>query len=356
MFSLPSLDSLSQGLRQVVPTVIKGARADFWPNNLVIIVKVVALAVYEAMLRARWVYRQIFVSTCTGAHLDVHGAELGLPRANASAADGTATFTPSASLTVPVGTQFVSDSGVFYIAATEATGLTGVAFGVSLVASDPGIVGNAPAGMLVRPVSSLAGLDAPGEFLDGPARGADAEADEPYRARILERLRSRPRGGNADDYLFWVKETGVFNAAAIRGWLPYAGRVTIYPLKPGSGRARIPTELELLALAEHMETRRPLCAEVILAQAADHAIDIAITGLANDNPTVRQEIAAELADMFDERAAVALPGESATFSRSWIAEAISRATGEDRHVLASPASDVALAAGQLPVVGTIGYS
>lgn len=355
MFSLPSLDSLSQGLRQVVPTVIKGARADFWPNNLVIIVKVVALSVYEAMLRARWIYRQIFVSSCTGAHLDVHGAELGLPRANAGAADGMVTFTPSTAVTVTTGTQFVSDAGVFYVADAEASGSSGVPFGVSLTALEPGLAGNAPAGMLVRPVSVLSGLESPGEFLAGASHGTDIETDEAYRARILERLRSRPRGGNADDYLLWVKETGVYDAAAIRGWLPSAGRVTIYPLKPGSAAERIPTEQELLVLAEHVEARRPLCAEVILAQATVHAIDITISGLANDNPTVRQEITAELADMFDERAAVALPGESATFSRSWIAEAISRATGEERHVLVSPAADVALSAGDLPVLGTIGY-
>lgn len=356
MFSLPTLESLSQGLRQIVPTVIKGARADFWPNNLVIIIKVIALSVYEAMLRARWIYRQIFVSSCTGQHLDVHGAELGLPRANAIAATGTATFTPSAAVTVPIGTSFVSDAGVFYLSTASATGAAGIAFDVALAASEPGAPGNAPVDMLVRPVSTLAGLDAPGVFTSGAAAGADAEADEPYRARILERLRARPRGGNADDYLFWVKETGVFNAAAIRGWLPSAGRVTIYPLKPGSGAARIPGEPELVALAEYIEARRPLCAEVVVAQATARSIDITVSGLATDNPTVRQEIAAELADMFDERAAVALPGESTTFSRSWIGEAISRATGEDRHVLTVPASDVALSSGEFPVLGTIGYS
>lgn len=356
MFTLPTLSSLSQGLRALVPTLIPGARADFWPNNLTIIAKVAAMAVYEALLRARWLYRQIFVSTATGDHLDVHGAEIGVLRANASAAGGRATFAATGSVDIAIGTPFVSDAGIFYVALNAVSASASATFSVDLQAQDAGAAGNAPTGMIVRPVAAIPGLDTPGVLAGGAARGADIETDEPYRARILARLRSRPRGGNADDYLFWVRETGVFDTAFVRGWHPAAGRVTIYPLKPGSGAARIPTEDELEALAGHIEARRPLCAEIVLAQASLQTINISIAGLANDSEIVRREIAAELDDMFDERARVALPGENVAFSRSWISEAISRATGEDRHTLISPAADVVLATGALPVRGTIGYS
>lgn len=353
MFSLPTLESLSQSLRRMVPTLIPGARADFWPNNLVILCKVVAMSVYEALLRARWIYRQRFASTADGSHLDVHGEEIGVPRAVAVAATGEASFAAADAVNVPAGTQFVSDAGIFYVSTSASAAASGTILAVALAAAEAGSSGNAPAGLGIRPVASISGLTT-GTFSAGG--GADAEADEPYRARLLERMRARPRGGNADDYIFWVKEAGVFDAAYVRGWLPAAGRVTVYPLKPGSGSARIPTQDDLTALAEHIEKRRPLCAEVVVAQASAHVINVTISGLVGDSEATRQEIAAELADLFDERAAVALPGENASFSRSWISEAVSRATGEDRHVLMSPVNDVQLATGSYPVLGSIGYS
>ena len=359
MFSIPTLTDVSQKMRRIVPTMIPGARADFWPHNLPIIITTFALAPYDALLRARWVYKQIFIASCSGSHLDVHGAELGIPRAGAKAATGSASFTLSAATTVPLGTVFVSDAGVFYLSTAEVTGALGATIAVPLAAQEAAAAGNAPSGTIVRVVlsntSPLPGLDTPGTLASGAAGGANIEDDEPYRARILERLRSRPRGGNADDYTFWVKQSGVFNAVAVRGWLPSAGRVTLYPLKPGSGSERIPTEGELTTLAEHIETVRPLCAEIVLAQASVQPINIVISGLEPDNEGVRREIAAELDDMFDERAKVALPGESTTFSRSWISEAISRARGEDRDILVTPAADVSLTVGAFPTRGTIGY-
>lgn len=352
-FDLPTLEGLSQSLRQAVPTYFKRARADFWPNNLTIIGKMIALACYEALLRVRWVYRQIFISTCSEAHLVVHGSELGIARRPALAASGTISLEATAPFSLPAGALFVSDAGEFYLAPSAIVGGAG-AVSIPVIAQNAGVVGNAPAGIAVRLVVPVAGVPE-GTLPYGAAGGSDIEDIEAYRARILERLRARPRGGNDDDYRVWVKESGNFDAVFIKGWHPSAGRVTIYPLKPGKGAARIPSAPELAALAEKLERLRPLCAEIVLAQASIVEIPVVISGLSGDTEDVRREIYAELADMFEERAFVALPGESATFSRSWLYEAISRAVGEQRHILVSPAVDVPLAPGSLPVLGSIGY-
>jgi uncharacterized phage protein gp47/JayE len=65
---------------------------------------------------------------------------------------------------------------------------------------------------------------------------------------------------------------------------------------------------------------------------------------------VRVAIAAELTAMLLRRA-----GPGKTISRSWIAEAISRAAGEDSHDLTLPAADVAVVAGRIATLGAITY-
>lgn len=352
-FEMPSLEGVSQTLRRAVPTYFPKARADFWPNNLVIIAKVIALGCYEALLRARWVYKQIFISTASDEHLELHGAELGLQRRPALVATGVASLAPTSLINLPIGTLFVAETGAFYVSTTAAVG-TGTVL-VDLAAQNAGSSGNLPAGTTVRLVSPISELMDEYPLTLGAGGGADIEGVEAYRARLLDRLRSRPRGGNADDYRYWVREAGGFDAVFIKAWAPGAGRVTLYPLKPGSGAARLPTVPDLTALAEKMELRRPLCAELVLGQAAGKIIDVAISDLDGDTEATRREIYAELADMFDERGVVALPGDVTTFSKSWIDEAVSRAAGEGRHVLASPLADVALLAGEYPILGNVSY-
>ena len=70
-------------------------------------------------------------------------------------------------------------------------------------------------------------------------------------------------------------------------------------------------------------------------------------------PAVRAAIAAELTNMLKRRAAPS--GSGYTISRSWIAEAVARAAGENSHDLAVPAGNTAIAAGALATPGAITY-
>ena len=355
LFVIPSLDQISASLRALVPSLISGARADYFPNNLVIAAKVTTMAVREALLRVRWVYRTRFVRLADAAHLDMHGEEVGLVRVPARPALGNVTLTATATITLPAGSELVSIAGIRYVTLGSVTAPLGVATPVGVAAVETGAAGNAPAGLTLTPGPGVV-FSGTMVFAAGAAGGSEREQDEPYRARLIARMAARPRGGNADDYDIWLRETGLFDAVFVRGWHPAAGRVTIYPLKPGSGAMRIPSPAELEIAADYLEPRRPLAAEVILAQATARPIDIAIDDLETDTETVRREIHAELADMFDERARPALPGAGDTFPTSWIVEAISRAIGENRHALVTPAAPVVLAAGEYPVLGTVTYS
>lgn len=348
--TIPTLTETSRWLRGVVATAIKGARADLWPNNLPIFVKVVAMAAGQGNLRAQWIFKQIFVSTADADMLDLHGYELGLGRKPAAAATGLMVFAATDGTILPAGA--VVDAGGLAFTTRLAATAVGNSVTVQVDAIETGPLGNLPAEAAVRLREPWAGIEQAGEV--GPlglSGGIARELDEPYRKRLIFRKRNKPRGGAASDYQGWVGEVAGFTTTGTRAFAatPDPGTVTIYPLLEGSGAERVPAPADVLRAAEHLETRRPLTATLMVVQATAKPIPVTVTQLSDDSAETRAEIVAEMLDMFDERAFVARGGE--TFPLSWLSEAASRAVGESRHRLTVPAADVGLLAGEYPVFG-----
>ena len=109
------------------------------------------------------------------------------------------------------------------------------------------------------------------------------------------------------------------------------------------------------SVKDAIEVRRMIRAELEVLAPVAYPVAVTISGLAADTETVRAAIRASLETMFAARARPGVAVSPATFSRSWIAEAISAALGEDRHVLTVPAADITLSDGSIPVLGTITY-
>lgn len=349
-FSIPTLTATSRWLRGIVGSAIKGARADLWPNNLPIFIKVVAMAAGQGNLRAEWIFRQVFVSTADADMLDLHGYEIGLARKPAAAAAGQMVFAATDGAILPAGA--VIDAGGLSYAVRAAATAVGISITVLVDALETGPLGNLPAAAEVRLREPWAGVEQAGEV--GPlglSGGFTRELDEPYRRRLLFRKRNKPRGGAKSDYESWVGEVAGFSVLGTRAFAatPEPGTVRVYPLLEGTGADRIPSGADVTRCADHLETRRPLAATVVVVQPVAKPIPVTITQLADDSAETRAEIVAEMLDMFDERAFVARGGE--TFPRSWLSEAASRAIGETRHSLTVPAADVGLLPGEYPVFG-----
>ena len=347
-FSIPTLTATSRWLRGLVASAIKGARADLWPNNLPIFIKVVAMAAGQGNLRAEWIFKQVFVSTADADMLDLHGYEIGLARKPAAAATGLMVFAASEGATLPAGA--VIDAGGLSFTIRAAAVAVGNSITVVVDALETGPLGNLPAGAEVRLREPWDGVTQSGEA--GPlglSGGVARELDEPYRRRLIFRKRNKPRGGTASDYQSWVGEVAGFTTSGTRAFAatPAAGTVTVYPLLDGSGADRQPSPADVVRCADYIETKRPLAATVLVIRPQTKGIGVTIANLENDSVETRAEIVAELLDMFDERAFVARGGE--TFPASWISEAVSRALGESRHRLVLPAGETALAAGECPV-------
>lgn len=353
--TIPTLTETSRWLRGVVATALNGARADIWPNNWTIFVKVMAMAASQGNLRAEWIYKQLFVSTAEDDMLDLHGYEIGLGRKPATAATGEFVFAATVGAVVPAGTLLDAGGLAFSVRAA----VTAIGNSVTLQgdAIEVGIGGNLPAGVAARLRDPIVDVSQDGEVgSDGLSGGFAKELDAAYRKRLLFRKRNKPRGGAKADYMVWVGEVAGFATAQVFAATPQIGTVTVYPLLEGSGAERIPSPADLTRCAEYLETRRPLTATVMVVQAVEKSIAVTITALQDDSTATRSEITAEMLDMFDERAFVAEDGD--TFPVAWLSEAASRALGESRHRLTvpDPDTDVALDLGEFPTFGGLTVS
>lgn len=189
----------------------------------------------------------------------------------------------------------------------------------------------------------------------GLGGGADVENDDNLRARALHRKRNPRSGGRLTDYeTVALVVPGVFKAWAFRRPLA-PGYLALYFLFEGRPNS-IPTSGDVVVVQAAVDAERLIRIDDSVAIAPTPLpIDIEIHRLANDTAEVRETINTNLAAMYLDKCRPGIDGDTFTLSRSWISEAISQASGEDRHVLAWPLDDIVLTNGQFPVPGQVTY-
>jgi uncharacterized phage protein gp47/JayE len=144
------------------------------------------------------------------------------------------------------------------------------------------------------------------------------------------------------------------------------GTVRVFPLMFDLYANGIPQAADVQRVQDYIETVRPSGAKVTVAAAIAVPVNIIITGLSPNTAAVQDAIVAELTDMFRRLSRVAgvdvqlgsMPylAYPTSFSRSWIWQAIANATGEERHVVASPTADIVLLPGQMATLGSVTFA
>lgn len=163
------------------------------------------------------VQKQAFVQTASGDSLDLLAVLAGITRKQASAAVKVGIF----DCEVPIGARFSTINGTESINFVVISTITeGSAY--RLQAETAGDIGNP----ILRPpfcrLIPLKGLNS-AQLTDLLIPGENTEEDEPFRARIIERLNSRSFGGNVAQYVEEIE--------AIDG----VGAVQVYPVWDGGG-------------------------------------------------------------------------------------------------------------------------
>jgi uncharacterized phage protein gp47/JayE len=360
-FVVPKLSELSQRARLIIANATQGATIDLWPNLFPILAKILALLGKEWHMRLAFLYKQLFASTADEVWLARHGFELGITRIPAKVATGYVTVDVPSGTVVPYGVTYRRADGALFRTRTSSIG-AGAGTSLEFEAVIAGALGNTDAGQTLTLIDTrlIPGLgDTATVSASGLGGGADVEAIEAFRQRILDRKRNPPQGGSATDWIRWTKESsGAISRVFVDSFIGDAREVWISFLR--SDRANdIPTSADVAAVQAYVEDpiRRPVTARVSVAAPDPQPVNMTIAGLSPDTPAIRASIEAELDAMFADRVAPATPSQNFTLWRAWISEAISRATGETKHTLAVPATDLTYTtAGHMPVRGAVSYT
>ena len=180
--------------------------------------------------------KQILIITSFGEGLDVHGAELDLPRKLAESTVLTATLPGTNGTLISQTIDFIgAASGVrYFLDSSETIGTPTSGFAeLTMTAETLGAVGNLQSGDTLSIGTQVAGAEtvATVAVITGETEailntGADRETDEAYRVRLLDRIRAIFGGGNAADYRQWAQEV-----AGVTRAYPYAGKPILFLLE-----------------------------------------------------------------------------------------------------------------------------
>ena len=338
---------------------IVGAVVDLWPNSHAVTAKVLALLARAIDLRLIVLYRQIFASSADATWLRRHAFEYGIGGTEAGRAGGQVVVQAQGSGTFPAGLAFQRDDGALFLTVASAIAVPGP-ISLTVLADQAGTAGNTDDGAVLTLISTppVAIAGGTGIVSGGLGGGSAAEDPEDLRARVLQRKRNPPQGGSATDWERWAREVAGVSRVFVDSYSNTDRRVWVAITFAGRTNG-IPNNGDVAAVQAHLSdpNLRPVTARVTVV--APTAVPVAITATGVEPPTTQVEaaIAAELDALFAERMQVATPNRPFVLPRAWISEAISRATGEDRHTLVTPATDLTFTApGQLPVRGTTSLS
>ncbi|MFN8726261.1 MAG: baseplate J/gp47 family protein [Rhodospirillales bacterium] len=295
----------------------------------------------------------ILPDTADAAELARHASIWGIARKPATAAIGAATITGTNGTVVPAATALVRSDGTAYRTTAVATIAGGTAT-LTLTADIAGAAANAAGGVKLRFVSPIGGVS--GEALvvagsgsaGGLAGGTETESDASLLARLLARIQSPPQGGALADYLTWALEVpGVTRAWVSPGELGL-GTVTLRFAMDGRPNP-IPLPADVATVAAHIETVRPVTAQVTVVAPIALPIDFQVR-IVPATPAVQAAVEAELRDLVARDSAVA-----GTVLLSRMREAISVAAGETDNQLVAPTANVVAGVGELPTFGSIAW-
>ena len=315
-------------------------------NSVVGVLNRVLAAGLSALYKhVEYLAAQFWPDTCDAEYLVLHGARWGKPRLPAAASTGTVQFTGINAAAVPLGTVVLRSDGVQYI--TTAAGLiaAGVA-NVPAVAVAAGQTSNALVATPLTLTTPVNNVNAVATAFTALVGGADVEAIEPWRARILARIRKPPQGGADFDYVAWALEVPGVTRAWIYAGEQGAGTVVLRFVRDDDA-VQIPDAGEVAAVQTYIDALRPVTA-TFYAIAPAPVVQNFTLQLLPSTPAIKAAVEAELRELYRREAK---PGGTMLISQQ--REAISSAAGEIDHVLTVPAANQIYTVGQMPTFGVI---
>lgn len=340
-------DDMLRDILNQNPQAAVGADSDFRMRA-----NAVAAAVEGLYENLSWVGRQIMPDTADEDVLQQYASLYGMGLKPATGAVGSITFTGTPGSPVGSGVECKALDGQAYVTTSFGNIAADGTLTLAAQASVSGSAGNQAAGTVLTLTSAPAGVSSTAAVVTMLA-GTDIETVASLLARLLDRLRHPPAGGNMYDYRRWALEVPGVTAA----WC--------YPLRRGLGTTDVailsngvpaPQALQNTVKA-YIETVNPAGGDCQVLTPALLVVNVVATVtlqsgtlLVNVQATVQSALAAYIAGL--------APGDSVLRSR--ILAIITDVPGVTDVNLVSPSASVLAVVDatkvQLAALGTVALS
>lgn len=288
---------------------------------------------------------RFFPTMASGDDLTLAAANFGVERKAAMSA--TAVLTITGDVGTAIDSEIKAAAGdMIFVCSSGVIGSDGTV-AVVAVCETAGAQGNVPIGAISEFVTAYAGLDsvANGAAASG---GADEESDEDLIERVKVRWQNPSTGGNAGDYLRWA--LSVPGVSRARVFNPRAGNVNIYLV--GSGNTTASSQL-IARVAEYIEARRPVGANVAVQSATAVPVNVAITATLQDGYTAAVIKSALQAALGEYVAGISFRDDVVSYLRIADLLFVEGVSDVSAYTLNGGTTTLELEATQFPVLGTV---
>jgi uncharacterized phage protein gp47/JayE len=376
-FIRPTLSELRGQVSADIASAFPGADPLLRYSNLGVLGDVLAALANGHFGYLDWIAKQSVPFTADGEFLEAWAGLKAVLRKPATRAVGQASFPGTTGSVLTAGTPVIRSDGVAYTTTADAIASAG-AVTAPIKADLAGASGNAPSGTAVTLGGGVSGITASG-VIEGPVTGgADIEADDSLRSRMLAAYAAPPQGGAATDYVEWALAV----PGVTRCWVAPAamgpGTIVLYFMLDSSEEAHdgfpqgtngvaagetrgVTATGDQLALANAIFPRQPVTALVYAVAPQPNTINLTLAGLSGSSSATRSAIDAAVRSALLLTAA---PGGVTNISSIEAAIAsvaapagfvITSVTATAGIVSPGAAGNISSTRGRLPVLGVITY-
>ncbi|MBR0559490.1 baseplate J/gp47 family protein [Neokomagataea anthophila] len=303
------------------------------------------LSDYEVYLALRDQLLELMPTTATvtpgSGLLPDHAIMWDTPRLGATAATGTIVVTASQAVTVLAGSLVTADGTVQWAVNTGISIAAGSSVSVAVTCVTAGTIGNLAPNATLNFVTPILGITNVVADQSGFTGGAEIEAVESWRSRIIASVRNPPGAGNTADYQRWARAAGAAYVGVQPGWY---GPGTVGIFVAASGGAVL-SSAQVAQIQSAIDAARPVQGSVTVMAAEIVPQNLTIT-LNPDTQALRSAVTAALQPYC---LSVGIGGR---LYLSALESAVVQVAGVQTDI-SQPNSDVQFAANQMPVLGTI---
>ncbi len=225
---------------------------------------------------------RVLLDTAEGEYLDRKALDYNETRNPAEAAVGNLLFTGEPGTAIPIGTEALYGSLVFETTAAARISAEGYCE-VGARCQTEGTAGNVAAETITVLRVAIDGVKSVTNTAPFGG-GTQAESDDSFRSRILEKIRQPITSGNRNHFIYWAKQvSGVGGAKCLGAEVCGSGKARVIVL---SDQYAAPDDVILGNVKAHIEEERQIGAAVTVAAASPKAV--AVTDIRQNIQTALQ--------------------------------------------------------------------